>query len=193
MRQEEEYFVNFISNITVEQLLAPAEEYYDELQQGRKYLSIVRKMTNSFIFHPQEVLNAVYSRRLENVMRLLTLTWVEAMAKRYTSVYWDERDKAAVRLCHDIAAMESFWATIHKEYQMQHLSKSRQELSGKDTVVSVYTAVAMSDLHPTLRQSFTGFLLSFMIKDRAMEVIRLEAQEKKLIGEDQKSIHFLMI
>lgn len=193
MRQEEEYFVNFISNITVEQLLAPAEEYYDELQQGRKYLSIVRKMTNSFIFHPQEVLNAVYSRRLENVMRLLTLTWVEAMAKRYTSVYWDERDKAAVRFCHDIVAMESFWTTIHKRFQRQYLSKSKQELSERDMVVSIYTAVAMSDLHPTLRQSFTGFLLSFMIKDRSMDVIRLEAQEKNLIGADQKSIHFFMI
>lgn len=150
-------FLGLLQKSSVSELRNPntgnCEETYGQI---RTYESAVSAMVNSFCFNRDQVLHHIISdQKLAKKFAIVAITWVEAMGKRYNQSYQDLRDKAAVLFCHEV----------------MQLPEAQKHCIGYDTTLGYrqmpYVTRIVAQLmlmHPTNRQTFSGFVLSFLLQ-----------------------------
>lgn len=195
MREEEKNYVDFLSGLSYRQLTEQVrDKWIQASEQAEKYVSVVGSMTNSYGFAPDDVLDIICKdAKLTRIFRLVALSWIEAMGMRYKMDYWDKRDKTAVEYCHDVAKMESFRNIYSRLLKTEYADIHRLHDRRQDKVLDTYTSRVIVNLHPTLRQSYTGFVLSFLLRDRYLLKIKAEAEKMQLLQSDQVKVRFMMI
>ena len=195
MRKEEENYIEILSNLSVRQLKAPVGNRWCDVQkQSKEYYDAVAYMTNSYVFSADAVLDVICNDAgLTSIFRLLALSWIKGMGQQYTEDYRDERAKAAVKYCHMITKMGSFRSIYDRLFKAVYDGNRHSYCRKADTILCVYTRRTMRELHHTLRQSFTGLALSFVIRDANLSKIRAEAEKIGLFQSNLERVQFLMI
>lgn len=195
MREEEKNYVDFLSGLSQRQLTEQVGDKWIQVsEQAEKYVDVVKNMTNNYVFAPDDVLDIICEdAKLTRKFRLFALSWIEAMGMRYKMDYWDMRDKAAVEYCHDVAKMESFRNIYSRLLKSECADIQKLHDRRQDRVLDSYTSRVVENLHPTLRQSYTGFVLSFLLRDRYLIKIKAEAEKMQLLQSGQVKVRFMMI
>ena len=151
---------------------------------------------NAFGFSRKEILDAISDdRNLTRVFVILSLHYVQYMASRWHANYLDDRDKAAVDACKSITQLPEwdtvYWDIVNASSENDIYPIERGYHIKRTEPAGVLMTGAIFDMHATLRQTYAGLVLSFL-----MQYNKCERLSKKIIGNGilkSRDVHFFMI
>lgn len=195
MRNEEEQFLELLDAVSAEDLLSEIK-MVDKQSLDRRFYRIVSQMVNSYGFSKKEVLDAVLSdKNRTSVFKILALHWVKAQAERYRTDYFDDRDRDSVAVCKKVTQLLQ-WEKLYKKTVKLKMSQNRKlsehgRCIKQEETYGMWLIDTLRDMHPTNRQTFSGFVLSFLMQCEGYEKFQREVFECNILFD--KNVKFLMI
>lgn len=149
MRDEEVKYLEFLT-ANADALMKVSVDYTDA-SLCKEYGSLLSMALNTYCFGKEEILNEILNNKVLNkVFLTLSCQWLIGMSERYKPDYWDDRDKASVKICKSLSLLNSFQKLA--ETAANGFSLSIGTMPRRDTILAASaTATAMNQLHPTLR------------------------------------------
>ena len=194
MRKEEQQFLEWLDNTSRDALCRNVKRT-DTLSQEKNFSSLVSCMVNSYSFSKSEMLDAVLSdKNRTSAFKVLAFHWILVQAGRYKINYYDVRDRHSVEVCKKITNL-SGWQELYKENVNQKKKrKSSLEQEYELRPVKSYGRCLVDmlyDMHPTNRQTFSGFVLSFFMQCRGLEKFQRTILEYDILQDTD--VRFIMV
>ena len=111
MRQAETKFLELLGNLPKQKLLSAGRfpGYEEEHKAMENFSNTTTYMVNSFSFSRKEVLDAIMNeKKLSDSFVVLSLHYIKQCSDKWKSDYWDDRDRASVKMCRDIVRCPEF-------------------------------------------------------------------------------------
>lgn len=190
MRDEETRYIKYLKD-NAKAFDRPPEGLLDGREFCNNYESVLHDFLNSFSLSKGEVLEILLGDKvLCKLFTEISCYWVCAMAGRFCTDYWDLRDKASVIACKDIFMLPEFTALCEKVcVEVYDLDRALDPRKDDPQIISV-TGTAISQLHPTLRQTFTGLALSFLMQRKGITAFQKAALTSGAVKE--RNVSFFM-
>lgn len=194
MRKEELQFLEWLDNTSRDALCGDVNRT-DTLSQEKNFRSLVACMVNSYSFSKSEMLDAVLSdKNRTSAFKVLAFHWILVQAGRFKINYYDARDRHSVEVCKKITDL-SGWQELYKETIKQKKNQgiySEQEYEIRPTKSYGRCLIDMLyDMHPTNRQTFSGFVLSFFMQCRGLEKFQRTILEYDILQDTD--VRFIMV
>lgn len=176
-------FMDFLKSVDVKYLNSPlGDDYVNHFNEAKMYRNAVSNMVNTYSFDTKKMLDVIFeNKKLADAFEVLAAGYVSACSKKWRPDAWDKRDFMLNEMCHRIILLTNF-STIYPN--ADYNSDCNRFTTHANSLVH-----GLTDMHPTNRQTFGGFVLSFLMH-----------KNKKLYGEctsrnllSSKDVHFFMI
>ena len=147
----------------------------------------VENVVNNYSLDRKGIVERILSESaLANSFAIIACHWVEAMSSLYRPDYWDERDKLAIEKCYRFSLIPEF-QTLFAKYCCQKYN----EQVVKAKTLSLVIVESLLKIHHTLRQSFTGIVLTFLMQFKPASVLANVALESGVVYE--RDVRFPLI
>ena len=194
MRKEEQQFLEWLDNTSRDALCRNVKRT-DTLSMEKKFRNLVSCMVNSYSFSRSEMLDAVlFDKNRTSAFKVLAFHWILVQAERYKINYYDARDRHSVEVCKKITNL-SGWQELYKENVKQE--KKRKNSLEQEYELRPVTSYGrclidmLYDMHPTNRQTFSGFVLSFFMQCRGLEKFQSTILEYDILQDTD--VRFIMV
>lgn len=189
MRDVEKKFLDHLKH--ADDLNAGIGQFKDH-SECESYEKMLAGMLNTYSLSKQEMLEEILaSTKLANNFAILACHWVYAMADLYKECYWDERDKAAVTMCWRISNTAEFHMLYNSIAAAHYDSERAYPPTNEVTHAVALTGICVTNLHHTLRQTYTGFVLTFLMSYKKADKLYKAAVEQGIVS--KKNVSFWMV
>ena len=163
--------------------------YIETSEQAEKFCQCVSTLTNTYGFVRKELAEKILS---DSVMaqnfEIIACHWVRACAEKYDRLnyYRDLRDKESAEMCANIVQDEEWVKTYLKTTKVDPADEYWTERT-----LGTYCVARCVNMHPTLRQTFTGLVLTFIMNDKGLEKLAEMLLEESIVP--SRDVSFVMI
>ena len=198
MRQAETKFLELLGNLPKQKLLSAGRfpGYEEEHKAMENFSNTTTYMVNSFSFSRKEVLDAIMNeKKLSDSFVVLSLHYIKQCSDKWKSDYWDDRDRASVKMCRDIVRCPEFSDFYESKCKKE---PGKWELCAEeggwhnDMLLGVKLIHSIYFMHPTNRQTLSGLVLSFYANSPKMEKLSKAGHSAKGLPY-QENVRFVMI
>lgn len=180
-------FLSFLGEMKCNEVVKCCEAY----GQAEEFRRSLNTMTNTYGFRRKEMAEKILS---DSVMtrnfEIIACHWVRACAEKYDRLnyrgYSDLRDKESAEMCANIVQDEEWVKTYLKTTKVDPADENWTERT-----LGAYCVRQCVNMHPTLRQTFTGLVLTFIMNDKGLEKLAEMLLEESIVP--SRDVSFVMI
>ena len=182
-------------------LLSEKDVSYNALTKGN-YVGTCKKaeafsrclstLCNTFCFGRKELAEVILADHvMTRNFEVIACQWVRECADKYHRLssyrdYMDERDKASAEMCASIYDSTAFQEIYQKITEIDTETEYWEERTLGSMCVFKCT-----NMHPTLRQTFTGLVLTFLMNDENLKKLSDDLLSRGIVP--TKDVSFCMI
>ena len=180
-------FLSFLGDMNLNAVVKCCKAY----EQAEEFRLSLSTMTNTYGFRRKEMVEKILS---DSVMtrnfEIIACHWVRACAEKYDRLnccgYRDLRDKESAEMCANIVQNDEWVKTYLKITKVDPADKQWTERT-----LGAYCVRQCVNMHPTLRQTFSGLVITFIMNDKGFENLAESLLAGSLVT--SKDVSFLMI